>query len=129
MHETCDVAVVGAGAAGLAAAQRLSAAGRSVVLLEARDRIGGRIHTLADPLFPLPVELGAEFIHGRETPTWEIIRATNRAAYLADGEQRHFEQGRLKKVGDFWGEIDKVFARLKKLDGNDMSFAEFAQHY
>jgi monoamine oxidase len=128
-QQACDVAIIGAGAAGLAAAQRLSAAGRSVILLEARDRVGGRIHTLVDPLFPLPVELGAEFIHGRETPTWEIVRAANRAAYLADGEQRHFSNRHLRKVDDFWGEIGKVFERLKKLGSKDMSFAEFAEKY
>lgn len=40
-----DVVVVGCGAAGIAAARKLSAAGRSVVVLEAADRIGGRAHT------------------------------------------------------------------------------------
>jgi monoamine oxidase len=128
-QQACDVAIIGAGAAGLAASQRLAAGGRSVVVLEARDRIGGRIHTLADPLFPLAVELGAEFIHGRDTPTWEIVRAANRAAYLVDGEQRHFSNGHLRKVDDFWGEIDKVFERLNKLESKDMSFAEFAEKY
>ena len=46
---SADVVVLGAGIAGLAAAERLGAAGRRVVVLEARDRIGGRIHTVDDP--------------------------------------------------------------------------------
>ena len=129
MQKGCDVAIVGAGAAGLAAAQRLSAAGRNVIVLEARERLGGRIHTLADPIFPLPVELGAEFIHGRDTPTWEILRAANRAACLADGEQRHFSNGSLNKIEDFWGEIAKVFSRLARLNGADMSFVEFTEKF
>jgi len=54
-----DVLVVGAGMAGLAAAERLAAAGRRVLVLEARDRIGGRIHTAHDPDLDVPVELGA----------------------------------------------------------------------
>jgi monoamine oxidase len=60
-----DVLVLGAGLAGLAAADRLSAAGRRVVVLEARDRVGGRVHTIDDPDLHHPVELGAEFVHGR----------------------------------------------------------------
>jgi monoamine oxidase len=58
------VLVVGAGIAGLAAAERLAAAGRRVLVLEARDRLGGRIHTAHDPDLVVPVELGAEFVHG-----------------------------------------------------------------
>jgi monoamine oxidase len=71
-----DVVVLGAGIAGLAAAERLGAAGRRVVVLEARDRIGGRIHTVDDPGLNLPVELGAEFVHGRPAELVELIRDT-----------------------------------------------------
>src|SRR5438046_2551599 len=106
-----DVAIIGAGAAGLSAAQRLSAAGQSVIVLEARDRAGGRIHTLRDPLFPLPVELGAEFIHGRDSQTFRLLRSMNAAAYLADGEHWHFQHGRLTKLADFWGQLDKILSR------------------
>ena len=70
-----DVLVLGAGVAGLAAAERLAAAGRRVLLLEARDRVGGRIHTLADPETPHPIELGPEFVHGCPTELVELIGA------------------------------------------------------
>lgn len=56
------VIVIGAGIAGLAAARRLQAAGFSVIVLEARDRIGGRIFT--DRSLGLPMDMGASWIHG-----------------------------------------------------------------
>ncbi|MGH9519579.1 MAG: FAD-dependent oxidoreductase, partial [Terriglobales bacterium] len=59
-----DVAVIGAGVAGLAAARALRAGGTEAIVIEARHRIGGRLWTLHPPDWPLPVELGAEFIHG-----------------------------------------------------------------
>src|SRR5438046_2981696 len=62
-----DVVVIGAGMAGLAAAGRLSRAGLRVVVVEARERIGGRVHTLRESDWPVPVEAGAEFIHGHST--------------------------------------------------------------
>ncbi|MGN6393793.1 MAG: FAD-dependent oxidoreductase, partial [Gemmatimonadales bacterium] len=70
-----DVLVVGAGMAGLAAAERLAARGRHVVIVEARDRIGGRIHTAHDPELDFPVELGAEFVHGRPAELVALIEA------------------------------------------------------
>ena len=60
-----DVVVIGAGVAGLAAARECQRRGHRVVVLEARDRIGGRIHTLRPRGWPMPVEAGAEFVHGR----------------------------------------------------------------
>lgn len=69
-----DVVIVGAGAAGLAAARLLHDAGRHVLIVEARNRTGGRIHTdrsIAD----YPVELGAEFIHGDHAATHALVRA------------------------------------------------------
>lgn len=55
------VVVIGAGIAGLAAASRLRAAGIDCVLLEARDRIGGRLHTI--DLAGTPADLGGSWIH------------------------------------------------------------------
>ncbi|HEX6065109.1 MAG TPA: FAD-dependent oxidoreductase, partial [Longimicrobiales bacterium] len=48
MPTTYDTIIIGAGAAGLAAARDLTEAGRTVLVLEARDRIGGRVHTTVD---------------------------------------------------------------------------------
>ncbi|MEU3019720.1 MULTISPECIES: NAD(P)/FAD-dependent oxidoreductase [unclassified Nocardiopsis] len=71
-RERWDVAVVGAGVTGLSAARNLADHGLSVIVLEARDRIGGQLYT--DHSFSsVPVELGAGLIHGREAYTWELV--------------------------------------------------------
>ena len=61
---SADVIVVGAGVAGLTAASRLTAAGKSVIVLEGRDRIGGRVWT--DSIGGQPIDLGAAWLHGRD---------------------------------------------------------------
>src|SRR5688572_29594426 len=70
MRETrmCDVIVVGGGVAGLAAAGELGRRGLTVMLLEARDRLGGRIHTVRPKGWDGAVELGAEFVHAGNMP-------------------------------------------------------------
>ena len=68
-----DVVVVGAGMAGVTAARSLVRAGLRVLLIEARQRLGGRIHTLRD-LCDAPVEAGAELIHGPRAQTWLEVR-------------------------------------------------------
>src|SRR5215213_1420427 len=69
-----EVVVIGAGAAGIAAARRLLAAGLSVVVLEARDRVGGRAVTVA--LKGHPVDLGAHWLHaGPINPLVKLGRA------------------------------------------------------
>jgi monoamine oxidase len=82
-----DVLVVGAGIAGLAAAERLTTGGRRVLLLEARDRIGGRIHTAHDPDLEVPVELGAEFVHGHPAELMDAIRELG--LHVEPGRERH----------------------------------------
>ncbi|MFE0267582.1 flavin monoamine oxidase family protein [Nocardiopsis alba] len=72
LGERWDVVVIGAGVAGLSAARNLSDHGLSVVVVEARDRIGGQLYT--DRGFTsVPVELGAGLIHGRDAYTWELV--------------------------------------------------------
>jgi monoamine oxidase len=68
-----DVIVIGAGMAGITAARELVRAGFSVVVVEARERIGGRIWTLRD-FCDGPVEGGAEFVHGRQAATQAEVR-------------------------------------------------------
>jgi monoamine oxidase len=82
-----DVLVLGAGIAGLAAADRLAAAGRRVLVLEARDRVGGRIHTIDDPGLQHPIELGPEFVHGSPAELLELIRTAG--LHVDDVPQRH----------------------------------------
>ncbi|RKG98907.1 FAD-dependent oxidoreductase [Corallococcus sp. CA047B] len=74
MDLTADVLILGAGAAGLAAAERLMREGLRVIVLEARDRVGGRVVTVRDPTGDVPLELGAEFVHGRPSALLRRIR-------------------------------------------------------
>jgi monoamine oxidase len=70
-----EVVVIGAGAAGLAAARALVDAGRAVVVLEAADAPGGRIRTVRPGAGAAALELGAEFVHGDAPSTLRWLRA------------------------------------------------------
>lgn len=74
---TYDVIVIGAGLAGLTAAYRLQQAGKSVLVLEARPRVGGRTFTVTDPTFGKPshFDLGAHFIGNEpfQAPIWNLV--------------------------------------------------------
>lgn len=119
-----DVVVIGAGAAGLSAARELSGAGRRVCLVEARQRAGGRIHTVRVPDLALPIELGAEFIHCEAQETFSIVEAASLVACQLPDNHWWTEGGRWSAIPDFWGRIDKVRARIGALK-RDRSFAEF----
>ncbi len=82
-----DAIVIGAGAAGLAAARGLAGRSVRVVLLEARDRIGGRVWSCPLARTGTPVELGAEFIHGPGELTMRLLRDAGMAAENAGGER------------------------------------------
>ena len=119
-----DVIIVGAGAAGLAAAERLCAAGVQVEIIEARPRLGGRICTRHDPILPIPIEGGAEFVHGMPPETWNIIQASHLPTCDVPETRLHFVHGTLQDRPDFWSRVEKVMSRLDHLD-RDMSFAQF----
>lgn len=76
------IAVIGAGAAGAAAARRLADQGWDVIVVEARDRVGGRIHSIDDPQWPVSPELGAAFL--RAEADLDVLDALRDRADEAD---------------------------------------------
>jgi monoamine oxidase len=99
-----DVAVLGAGIAGLSAAHALVQAGRHVALIEARPRVGGRIYSVTTDAGNLPVELGAEFVHGKPEELWQLISSAGVTAFELDGDMFDFFEGQLRpaeRSGDF----------------------------
>lgn len=86
-RESADAVVIGAGASGLTCAGALRRAGHHAVVLEARARIGGRIHTLRVSGEP-PFELGAHVVHGRNPATWDLIEAAGLAVEAAQRPDR-----------------------------------------
>lgn len=78
--------VIGGGFAGIAAARTLQDASFQVVVLESRDRIGGRVHT--DYSFGFPVDLGASWLHGvcKENPLAPVIGRLGLPLYRTSGD-------------------------------------------
>jgi len=96
-----EVIVIGAGIAGLAAAHELTQAGIKPLVFEARDRIGGRIHTLKDKNDAIPIELGAEFVHGRPHEIFDLGRSANIEIVETQGKFLYLTKDRrLVPVGD-----------------------------
>ncbi len=126
-----DVIVIGAGAAGIAAARRLTEAGRSVVVLEARDRVGGRAFT--DESFAAhPVELGAEFIHGQNVATWDWIRqfgasttgdANRHSQWFHWGGQLLDSEAFYLLAGDLLGEQRRLRYGISRVADDDLAAA------
>jgi monoamine oxidase len=125
MADNPDIIILGAGVAGLSAAAQLAQAGFKLTILEARDRIGGRIFTRHDPVCNAPVELGAEFIHGRPPEIWKLLRKHHIPARELKGEQWCVQKGELCEC-DFFSKVDKI---LEKMDdhGPDQSFLKFLE--
>ncbi len=131
-----DVLVLGAGVAGLAAARALAEAGQTVAVIEARDRVGGRILTHHLPSGTasagIPVELGAEFIHGLPPESWGLIKEAGLETYELTGSRLEYHDARLQAAREQDGP-GEVLARLRdwlgrQAEGTDDTFAAYLAH-
>ena len=118
-----DVAIVGGGAAGLAAARELQSRGCSFLVLEARDRVGGRVFEHEDSRVPLPVELGAEFVHGQAPLTTSHLGSAGLSVLEVDGEHRSLHGGTLRQV-EYWSAVQRVL-RHAHTGRQDQTLEEF----
>ncbi len=117
-----DVAVIGGGAAGLTAARRLTERGRTVVLLEARDRLGGRIYTTHHAGSLAPLELGAEFVHGRPS---QIFSSTGHelGLYEIQGTRWISEDGQFREDDGKGAGKNRVREEVSVRQGADSTLA------
>jgi len=115
------IIIVGAGAAGLAAASRLTRAGFRVLLLEARDRLGGRVWSIPRSDGTV-AELGAEFVHGRPPEVFMLAEENRLELSEFEGESWCEEAGRL---GPCRRHLENIFSTIEELAARstaDLSF-------
>jgi monoamine oxidase len=101
----------------------LGRTGMAVHIIEARDRIGGRVFTHVDPACDCPIELGAEFIHGKPPEIWELLRKAKTEMIEVQGDGWCAEDERLSPCG-FWDEVDQILQKMDDAEP-DESFTAF----
>jgi len=117
-----DVIIIGAGVAGLFAASDLSGSGMSVAIVEARDRIGGRIYSIPGPRH-YAIELGAEFIHGKPQEILDPLRRNNVSLTEVKGDNWCAQDSRLAHC-DYFSQVDNLLHQMSE-DEPDESFDNF----
>jgi monoamine oxidase len=112
--------------AGLSAARALSDSGLRVIVLESRDRIGGRIFTRHIPCFPMPIELGAEFIHGEPREIWDVVDVAGLTAVEVPGSHLQSLDGAFKESG-FWPRWEAIVKQMREAGAPDRPFRQFIE--
>ncbi|HEX6505491.1 MAG TPA: NAD(P)/FAD-dependent oxidoreductase [Terriglobales bacterium] len=125
METDAEVLVVGAGVAGMAAALDIVRQGVKVAIVEARDRVGGRVFSKPDAAANAPIELGAEFVHGRPPEILDLLRELKIEPVPTSGEDWCEENGQLKPC-DLFSDIDQLLEQMDDM-GPDEAFQDFLE--
>jgi monoamine oxidase len=120
-----ETIIIGAGASGLTVASRLSRMRKDILILEARDRLGGRIYTFTDDDFKIPVELGAEFIHGELPVTMAMLKEYGIEYFHVKGDVIQIRQGEPERDKDFVPEHHRLLEKKLKSLEKDISLQDF----
>lgn len=118
-----DILIIGAGMAGLTAARTLAESGLRVTVLEATDRVGGRILTHREG--STITELGAEFIHGRPPELWSLIHEAALETYEIEGDHLTITEGHVQPEDEAEEEEFRLLDQLEDWRGPDQTFADF----
>ena len=121
-----DIIIVGAGAAGLMAARTLAKTGKDVMVLEARNRCGGRVYATDKRLFFKPAELGAEFVHGDLPVTLNLLAEAEIEYIPAGGEMWHYRHGKFSRDDGLTKYWDLLIEKLNHLK-QDINIAAFLE--
>jgi monoamine oxidase len=127
MENEADIIIIGAGICGLSLAETLSRNKKKVIILEARDRTGGRINTLKRNFSKL-TEAGAEFIHGKLPFTLELIEKAGSSYFEKKGEFYKSANGEIYRDDAIFPYRDEFMKELKSLK-EDMTLSEFINSY
>jgi monoamine oxidase len=125
-NDPAHVAVIGAGAAGLMAACELARAGKQVTVLEARDRLGGRIWPLPDAEFGYVAEGGAEFVHGAAPVTRALMREAGLSLAPRHGTRWSTRSGALTPADQMMPHADRFYEALLAVKA-DLPVAAFLE--
>lgn len=120
------IIIIGAGAAGILCAKELSEKGFSVTVLEAKNIVGGRTHTIRPEGFSFPIETGAEFIHGDLPITKGLVKEAGLSLIKVEGQSWHRHNGQLSTSQYFIEEWDLLIEKLQALE-HDISIGEFLE--
>lgn len=126
---THDTIIIGAGPAGLLAAYELATQGHPVTILEARDRIGGRVHTIRDTSGAL-IERGAEFVHGSLPVTLALLKEAGLSYTAMTGRWVQIKNSAGSENEDEDdGDWALMMKRLKGLDADTTLSAFLEAHF
>lgn len=129
------VIVVGAGIAGITACQVLRKSGLEVTLLEASNNYGGRIRSLPN-FTDVPIELGAEWVHGKDNVWYELLHRAGYTLEAEDEEKEDYYFFEEKIVAEpkaerrkIYQQAEEIMEAIEEYEGSAQNAADFANQF